>query len=274
MPLSLFSKVLKDRSISEAIRIAADAGYDAIELIGSPHLSPDIPDRALRDLAQQAKDDGVEVCNLATYLRVSGHASRREADATCDTFRRWLEVAAIFGCPRVRIWPTGMPAADVPPDVWDNDVTQYRDLALDAQPQGVTVICEIHGGCLFESLDSTLHHVQAVGQPNVGITYDPGNLPVGHVWGPDAFDRVADRVHIIHVRDQSRGTDGSRRFELFGEGELDYGPLFAHLHQRGYDGYLSAECHREPDASWSSDAIARREHDAIRRLWQETGGAS
>ncbi len=274
MRISLFSKVVKDRSISEAIHIAADAGYDAIELIGAPHLSPDIPDIALRDLARQASDEGIGVCNLATYLRVSGHASRREAEATRETFRRWLEVAAIFSCPRIRAWPSGMPPADVPPDIWDHDVAQFRDLALDAQPQGVTVICEIHGGSLFESVDSTLRHVEAVGQPNVGITYDPGNLTtMRSPWGPDAFDRAADRVHIVHVRDQSWGADGRHRFELFGEGDLDYGPLFRHLHQRGYEDYLSAECHREPDAQWPSDAIARREDEAIRRLWLKSAAS-
>lgn len=143
---------------------------------------------------------------------------------------------------------------------------------------------EIHGNTIVESADDAVRLLDLVDRDEVGAIYDAGNMYLcSDPYGPETVEQLDDRLFHVHVKNERRvdDADGDGRFDreredgthcfesaLFGEGDVDQGPLFGALRDVGYDGFLTDECH--VPTYEGRDGVARHEHEALERAFGDS----
>jgi L-ribulose-5-phosphate 3-epimerase len=281
--ISLASKVVADRTPEAVIDLAERIGYGGVEWFCMPqHLPPDTPLSRARDLAARTADRGLSTVCLSTYVGGFAESDDGECRRQLDLLDRYLEMASVFGCPVLRVWPDMMGKAvraPVGPDVLAR-VAHWMGLAADrAVTTGHRVAMEMH---LTVGADVSLVEavLEAAGRPNLAVIYDPGNLHLARLpHGPDTIRRLAERIVHVQLKDASlaRPTPphlvgeptvqfGGDFDLLTGEGEIDFVPLLEALRGVGYAGWYSVECHALPRPGLDSAAIAARELATVRGL--------
>ncbi|UTF52466.1 sugar phosphate isomerase/epimerase family protein [Natronosalvus rutilus] len=281
---ALFSKVLRDRSLGEAVDLTAEIGYDGFEpMCRAPHLDVDRTTDEVAALRERLDDHGLGVPCLATYTGAYVDKPRSECEAQLEALERFLEFATLLDCDLVRHNPGG-PA---PWKATDEDVetaaTWYQRAADRAAAYDVTLLIEIHARWLSETVSGTKQLLSAIGRDNVGVIHDAGNMfLVGEEYSADSVDRLGDDLRHVHVKDEQRVVDadefpGSFRLETadglqtyrprrLGEGEVDHAPLFEALAAAEYDGFVTAECSVPQDEPGDDVAIATHELDQLTTL--------
>jgi inosose dehydratase len=194
-------------------------------------------------------------------------------------------MAAVFGCPVLRVWPDMMGRTVRAP-------VDYRTLGRAADWMGIAADRAAAAGCgvamemhLTVAADVALVErlLDAAGRPNLGAIYDPGNLHLARLpYGPDVVQRLGSRILHVQLKDVSRARPTPAHligeptlllggdFELLiGEGEMEFVPLLQALRDGGYAGWYSVECHAPPRANLDSATIASRELATVRRLLEQ-----
>jgi sugar phosphate isomerase/epimerase len=281
--VSLFSKVLAERDLEDAVELTADIGYDGIEFMGrDPHLSPGTSHERARELKSYVDRHDLDVPCIATYCGAYVEGSERECRANLEELERLLELAEILDCEILRHGPSGTSpwkAADEDFEVAARWMREAADLAAEYDK---TLGIEIHAQKLAETTDSTLRLLELIERDNVGAILDSGNMYlVDEDYGRDAVQQLGDSLVHLHVKDEAPGEDpdhpdtfsitredGPARFRAsaMGEGEVEHDRLFAALAEAGYDSYVTAEAgvsFEEPDGD---AAIAEHELAELRQL--------
>lgn len=156
----LCSVTLRNSSIADVARIAAEAGLAGVEWGTDVH----IRDGASADEAREATlAAGLEVLSLGSYYR-AGSFSDFDAAA---------ELAVRLGAPRVRIWAGERGSAESDDGQRAAVVRDTRRIADIAGGQGLDLAFEYHGGTLTDSPESTLQLLQDVGRDNVRTYWQP-----------------------------------------------------------------------------------------------------
>jgi len=285
MHVSLFSKLLLDHPIEEAMRIAAEAGYEGIELSGmAPHLTADIDADRLRNIRRLASDLGLSIVSIANYVGNYERVSTDEAVVRLERFQAFVRIADMLHCGYVRHIPANIAPDCATQQDWDTEMTWLRREAKYAAGFGINLLLEMHDGSLIATADSTRRYIQEACLPNLAVTYDVGNIYLAHApYGVDELKKVEQWVHVVHVRDHAAfAPDGHAPATFLGEGVLDWPPIVARLRSIGFQGYLSCECelfarpvaallsYWVPTTDLSSAEIVARECRAIKALRDST----
>jgi len=269
--LAICSKILQDYEMAEAVRLAADIGYEGLEIFGVPkHLPDQVSDMKVGALARQLRDLGMEAVTLCTYVGMFSQKSDNECLQEVEKFRRYLDIAQDLECDMIRVQPGGpSKPLEAREDHWAR-AAHYDQVCCDlALAYDIGVVMENNFG-LSATVDSTLEMIARVDRPNLGINYDPGNLyRMADYHGVEALARFGDLVWNVQVKDCYKDDQLDDYQRLLGEGEVDYQAIVRWLSDNDYDGFLSAECHREPDEKMSAVDIARHEFKAIKQLVQD-----
>lgn len=275
MRLALFTRMLEDCCLEDVIEIAANVGYDGIELMGrAPHLPPDTPKARVRELAHRIADRGLSVPCLGAYA--GGFSQLEESDRRqqLEQLERLTEMAVAFKCPLVRIWAGGPEPERATAAHWQRAAEGLQRSAEIAAACGVNLGLELHYCYLQQDVPGVLHLLELVDRPNLGVIYDPANLYVaGEDYGPAIVCRLGRQILHVHVKDSVRadapapGVAGPPSYfyrpQPLGQGRVDYGPVLAALRDIGYTGYLSAET-RLPEGD--NRSLAEHERLAMARL--------
>ncbi|MBC7287037.1 MAG: sugar phosphate isomerase/epimerase [Armatimonadetes bacterium] len=269
--IAICSKILQEYDMLEAIEIAAGLGYEGMEIFGVPrHLPENVDDELVEETANQLFNYGMACVTLCTYVGNFAQKSDAECEAELGKFRRYLDIAERLDCRMIRVLPGGPPRPEnAREDHWLRAAYYLRECCDMALGRGIDVIVENNFG-LTATVDATLHLINLVDRPNLGVNYDPGNLfRMDKYYGVEALARFGTLVFNVQVKDcaKSRGVDEWQL--LLGEGEVDYKTIFTWLLDHGYVGFVSAESHREPDDELSAIDIARHEFAALRSLLEE-----
>jgi L-ribulose-5-phosphate 3-epimerase len=281
--ISLASKVVSDRSPEEVIRIAGALGYGGVEWFCLPqHLPPETTAARADDLAARTRDAGLATVCLSTYVGGFVEADDAECARQLTLLDRYLDLAARLDCPILRVWPDMLGRTlrePVPADALARAADWVGRAADRAARAGRTLGMEMHL-TIGADADLLLGLLDAIGRPNVGAIYDPGNLHLARrPYGPETIAGLADRIVHVQLKDASlsRPTpahlvdEPTLRFGgdfdlLTGQGEIDFVPLFRAFDQVGYRGWYSVECHAQPRPGLDSAAIAAAEIETLRRL--------
>ena len=111
-----------------------------------------------------------------------------------------------------------------------------------AVPLGVRLAFEPEPGMLVQTFDDYRHLLSLVDGPGFGLTVD-----VGHVHCLETISisqrltEWKDRLFTIHIEDMQRGIHEHLRF---GEGTIDFPPIFSTLKSIGYTGAVNVELSR------------------------------
>lgn len=286
MRLSLVSKVLQDRSPEEVVDVAARCGYDGVEWFCLPqHLPPDTSQAHAKDLARRLANHNLGVPCLSTYAGGFADLDDPQSESQLDVFRRYLDLAAIFDCPLLRIWPDNMGRTLREPvsEATLHRVASYlRRAAADALAAGRRIAIEMHQTIGADSA-LVMKLFSFIDRPNVGLIYDPCNLYLAirpHRLSEDPrLQALAPKIFHVqlkdgdltlstppHFKDEPALRHGGSFDLLLGEGRVDLSSVIRDLAAAGYDSWLSVETHAHPRPNLDSPQIAAREIATLRSL--------
>jgi L-ribulose-5-phosphate 3-epimerase len=226
-------------SLEEALDGISRAGFSSVELTSVPGWTEHVHRDADDEEIQRVKD------LLAQYrltpVSLSGH-SDLVSDEGVTEFRKALDLARRLGITMVTTSTGGHDASSA--GSLDEQrrafLQRIGPLADEAAEDGIDICLETHGGLLATGAMSKAL-VNAIGRPNVGINYDPGNVIFYGDTRPETdLPGCADKVTHLHVKDQIGGA-GVWNFPEIGSGEVDYPTLFAILDKAAFDGPCSIE---------------------------------
>src|SRR5260370_22238224 len=134
--------------IDELIRQAKAAGFDGIEFLMDFRQKHGVEANAdaawLGTVKEKVDASGLEfasVTSCATFHSLN-EAERAEA---MDRASKSIRIARDFGCPHVRVLGDRVPEDATRETVLGNITGCLRELAKQAQPNGITVSMEMHG---------------------------------------------------------------------------------------------------------------------------------
>lgn len=247
--------------LEDALAILADLGYQGVALTLDYHsvnpYDPDLPGQLVRigGLLERLHLR----CVIETGARFLLDPWRKHQPTLLDpdeTLRqrrrdfllRSLSVARELRAEVVSFW-SGTPPSDEPrATLLRRLADECRRLADHAADLGLRLAFEPEPGMFIASLDEFAELEGQVRHPAFGLTVDVGHL---HCLGETPVaDKLTAWSHLLwnlHVEDMRRGVHEHLQF---GEGEMDFGPIFKALKQIGYSHGVCVE-------------LSRHGHDAV-----------
>ena len=259
-------------SVETDIRVAGQAGYQAIELRDDKIERYLAAGHSLASLADRVRDAGLEVLSINALedatLPAAEHSQTRLA-----RWRKLCEWAAAVAAPYAIAVPSFLP--DGPPtqdEIRARSIEALRALAAVAREFDVQVGFEFLGFplCSVNTLRAARKIVDAIDDPAVGLVIDAFHFYVGGSRSADLDGLDPSRLFIVHVDDAEPGdasalSDAERL--LPGEGVVPLDALVRALERSGYRGVYSLELFRPEYWAWDPADLARRGLEAMQRLF-------
>jgi fatty-acyl-CoA synthase len=232
--------------IYEAMELFKELGYDGIEVRIAEDgqiNSETITDEEVRNIKKKSEEIEIEFSCLTSYYQ---DFSSDKRDYVIRNLKRVAEIAAILGCPQLRVYggtndcPEGMWFVEH----WTRTVSGIREVAEFAADLNVGVCIETHIGSLTMSIRDTIRLVEDVNMNNVGILFDYAWVEIGGVEnGKEAVKKAAKYITHCHVKDwqlESR-IPLKKTSCLMGQGTVMWKEVLHELKKCGYTGYISDE---------------------------------
>jgi L-ribulose-5-phosphate 3-epimerase len=169
-------------------------------------------------------------------------ASPEGRAARVDFLKRCIDIAKELNSDAVSFW-SGIVRDNVPTDqAMDRLVSGCQQVLDYAESRGTQLAFEPEPGMLIQTFDDYRTLLSQVDGPGFGLTVDIGHV---HCLEPhpisDYLIEWRDRIYTIHIEDMCRGVHDHLRF---GEGTIDFPPVFETLKSIGYSGSLNVELSR------------------------------
>ncbi len=258
MQLGYNTNGMAHHRLLDAIDLLAGEGYRSVAItIDAGALDPyDDPSTLRKQVA--AVRDRLDARGLGRVVETGARYllnPRRKHDPTLidpdpdrrairvDFLCRSIDLAAELGAGVVSLWSGAAPDRPAVDQAYDRLVVGLRPVLDRAEARGIGLGFEPEPGMFvdtferFAGLDERLRH------PLLDLTVDVGHVhcieegPVaGYLadWGP--------RIVNVHVEDMVRGV---HEHLMFGEGTVDFPPIFGALRAGGYAGGLHVELSRD-----------------------------
>ena len=230
MKLGLCTIAFQEKPLEEVIDIAADYGFDGIEVWGkSPHLPEDYDASYLKNIRNLAQQKGLAISAFGSYVNPLMDLHQKHFE---DAFK----VAQELGTNLVRIWSGGGPSKSITP--YDKRMILFRlvSLAQWANFRSITMGLEMHNNQLTDSADSILEIIENTNMPSLMTYFQPLNRQDAEE-AYDAAQRLAPHVVNIHAQNFDENGKGC----AIAEGVIDYNRIVETLGGAGYDGYIQIE---------------------------------
>lgn len=185
----LVSVTFRQLAPADIVRIAAEAGLDAIEWGGDIHV-PHGNLRTARKVAALTRDSGLEVTSYGSYYVVG-----REDQLP---FESVLETAIALGAPVIRVWAGDRSSADEGDDYFMYIADESRRTAEMAASEGIALAYEFHSGSLTDTTESAIRLLNLANHLNLKTHWQP---PVGMQVGRclDSLRSVLGWLANVHV---------------------------------------------------------------------------
>jgi L-ribulose-5-phosphate 3-epimerase len=172
----------------------------------------------------------------------------QQAARRIDFLERAVEMARELGSDAVSFWSGSTDSATPERIQWKRLVAGCRRLADFAARKDVRLAFEPEPGMFIDTMSRFAELQDRLNHPAVGLTLDVGHLHCqGEVPIADQLRIWRSRLWNIHIEDMRRGI---HEHLMFGEGEIDFGPVMRTLREIGYDGVVHVE-------------LSRHSHDAM-----------
>lgn len=220
----------KERPVEDVIEIAADAGYDGIEVWGKDHVGDGSRETCQR-IADAAADHGVEVPTYGSYLRCGD-------DDFDDALDRELRIADRLGADTIRVWPGRQEHGDHDPDHWDAVVADLERVTERAADYDLAVTVEKHANTLTNDREGARRLIEAIGDDRCGLNYQPGfGIPADEIEREaEALAPLSNQLHLQGPRERTE-RDRAPLADVYYDLEAVLEPFL----DRGFDGYANVE---------------------------------
>ena len=257
MKIALDPYMLRDRPFGEVCRIAADIGYDSIELSPRPDFIPFFThpraDRAtVAEVRTALRDTGIELASILPLYHWSG-PDEDERQAAVRYWKRAIQLAVDVGCTTMNSEFNGRP--DEPARCEAQFWRSMEELLPIFEREGIRLNLEAHPDDFIERNNEAVNLVRAIDSPMVGYVYcAPHTFHLGDDIAAmiEYAAPVLAQVHIADVLNH-RASSGLRYIVNppgstarvhqhldIGQGEVDFGACFAALRTVGFDGILTS----------------------------------
>lgn len=286
MQTAVLTKMFGESSLFRACDLAADAGFDGVELMGrDPHLGPETSVEEAEKLRTHLDEIGLDVVCLATYTGNYANHEKNDTDreTELDVLDHYCDLALALDCNLIRHNPGGPPEHRAKDADYERATTWLQQAADRAAEDNLRLAVEIHSATIIESAGTAVDLFERIDRENVCAIHDAGNMYLsGTDYGIDSVATLGEWLGHVHVKDEIWITDanayaassietaaceGTFQPCLLGTGGVDHAPLFAALQEREYDAAITAECHLPPHGTLDPSAIAEHERDTIESLW-------
>ena len=242
------------RDFREAVRMGSAVGLRRYEIrFLRTGRAPMCDREELLEIERIRDGEGLSITALSPGL----FKWTRDADAfrreMAELFPRAVEWAHRWALPGLIVFGFCKPDAteanadtissDDPP-AWVRDC--LAEAAERASAERLRLLIEPEPVCWCDTGAATVHLLEQVRSPALGINYDPCNVAWQLRRDPiEEFDLVAPYIQNVHLKDQLDAPVGSGMptWVVPGEGMLDLRAHLAGLRRIGYDGPISLEPH-------------------------------
>ena len=250
---------LRSLSLSAAVRLLAECGYNGIELsLNRQHLDPwAFTDDDAARLRALLAETGMVACSLATgdplllserpFEPALVDADPQARERRMDVLRRAVRIGVRIGVPIV-VFSTGPLAPDADPQealrIVDQSVTELlavleRELqAAGAEPGSTVLGIEPEPGFLLETNAQVAELIDRIGSDSLWLSQDLGHTVVVEEDALESMRRHLPVTRHLQVEDIA----GRVHAHLIpGEGNIDFGAVGRILEEDRFDGWISVE---------------------------------
>ncbi|WP_052487304.1 sugar phosphate isomerase/epimerase family protein [Gordoniibacillus kamchatkensis] len=256
--------------IEEQIRVAAEAGYEGIEIWVRDLEAYAAGGGKIGGLRSSAESCGIQIVNAIAFWAWSDEDAAERARGF-ELARRELELLAELGCPAAAAPPFGR-VENVP---LEQMAGHFAELAELARGFGVEPLLEFWGRAgRLSRLGEAVYVAIESGVADAKLLLDPFHMYTGGS-SIEALSYVnGERIGIVHVNDYPasppRETIADRDRVFPGEGIFPSGRFAKLLHEAGYSGYLSLELFIQDFHGSSALDVARRGIESVRSAYTVT----
>ncbi|MGN6583906.1 MAG: sugar phosphate isomerase/epimerase family protein [Rhizobiaceae bacterium] len=178
---------------------------------------------------------------------------------------RAIELAAELGTRFVigfSFHRAGLPGGAAPASV----IETLTEAAETTRKAGLEFLIETEEGHWADTGARSAALVERIGDPSLGINWDPANALIdGDIPYPDGYAAAKRFVRNVHFKDARRYPD--RTWEILPEGDVDWQGQIKALLDDGYGGAIAVEPHLFPSVARTRAAL-----DRLRALVAAAGG--
>lgn len=238
--------------ILDCMKMAKDAGFDAIELAlnETGEMGLESNEDEVLGYKKSAEEIGIEISSLATglywsYSLTSNNEEIREKAKRI--VKKQLDTAALLGVDTVLVVPGAVGVDFIPgSEVIDYDVAYNRaldaikELAPYAESKKVCIGIEnVWNKFLLSPLEMR-DFIDKVGSDYVGAYFDVGN--VIYSGYPEHWIKIlGKRIKKVHFKDYRRDVGSLAGFVDLLSGDVNYPSVIEELKNAGYNSYITAE---------------------------------
>ena len=250
-------------NIRTDIRIAAETGYDAVEIVESKLLRYLDQGFKAEDLLPllQARNVRAACINALKSIERIAPAERQALLAEAE---RLCAAAEALECPTIQLVPFCGLEERSWSQVLELTARNVADIADIGKRHGVRFQLEPIAWSPIHSLSQSLQLIQKAGRGNVGMVIDFWHLWAGGETTPDQVAKLdGSMIYGVHFCDGVRHVEGTPWVEeelrgfLPGEGALPITEWVAAVQATGFDGVWSAELLSPRHWEWDLIEIAR-----------------
>ena len=254
-----------DLELPEALRLFADLGFQASEVISIPRarqgqrwgpaagearvFSYEWESGEIDAVSSLARTLGVPFLTITQYAKELNHPDGAARSQVLTEIAQQIELAHRTGARFVRLYG-GMDSFGA--DSWPYAVESLRRLADHAERARVILLVENHPGTLTVTGTQTARLVRETGCRAVRALYDPANVLYhsSESW-EETWHMQEDLVAYVHVKDYQLEDSGGRRSCPVGDGVVPWKQILPRLRARGAPLPLSQEYEKK----WSPQQL-------------------
>ena len=234
MKIGLCTIAFSELPLEEVLDIAAEYGFDGVEIWGKePHTPSEYDEDYFRKIKEITDAKMLEISAFGSYVNPLMDDYEQQMETA-------LRITQTLGSKTMRVWSGGGPSKSVKPNDRQLIALRLKTMCQWAGLNGITVATEMHSNNLTDTAETTLQLIQDVGLPGLKTYYQP-------CFRDDADDfyecakLVGPYVANVHAQNARQLDDG--RFEpcAIADGIVNYGKIVEILQIHNYDGYLEIE---------------------------------
>ncbi|MFW5857515.1 MAG: sugar phosphate isomerase/epimerase family protein [Planctomycetota bacterium] len=199
------------------------AGFRTLE-VWQHHLTRETVD-AVRDLWKRADGMGLRFGVVGGYPEF--HHEGAADDEAWQTQMDILEKTVVLGAPMLKIFLGRVSGTDADEALVARTARRLRRLEKEAADNGVDLSVELHGGTLFQPVETGEQFLAEHGFDRIGICYQPFDFADSQAAAALA-DRFAGRIRHVHLQGRKRTDDGFA-FCPLAEADIDYAALIPRI---------------------------------------------
>jgi sugar phosphate isomerase/epimerase len=226
------------------VKAKNDFGINAVEYVNQFFMDKATDGKYLAELKKICDDN--EVASVLIMIDHEGFLADPDShlrSKAVDNHFKWVDAAKFLGCHSIRVNCFGSGTAD---EMSKRCSESLRKIAEYAQPIGISVIVENHGG--FSSDAKWLTNViRNTGMANCGLLPDFGNFCVerekGDMWDSPCVRWYDRYIGMEELMPYAKGVS-AKTFDFDEDGncvETDFKRMLSIVQKSGYTGYVGVE---------------------------------